>query len=111
MIDWEKSPRNIRFCLPEICVYENLAPLYLFTKRNENAPIKCIRDKTKLHMFEIIQFFLEGFVYHNPDPIKKVQRRRGSTSTGNYSDKLKNECIVLAKYRNNFYNMLTLNQI
>lgn len=65
-----------------------------------------------MHMFEIIQFFLEGFVLHNPAPIKK-NHRRGSTSfaVSNNTEKYKNECIVIAKYKNNIYNMLTLNQI
>ena len=63
-------------------------------------------------MFEIIQFFLEGFVYHNPQPVKKIAKRKASSFVvGNHAEKHKNECIIIAKYRNNFHNMLTLAQM
>lgn len=57
MIGWEKKPRKLRFALPEICIYENCSPVQLYSKRQEGSGIKIIHDKTKMHMFEIIQYF------------------------------------------------------
>lgn len=54
MADWEQKLRKLRFLLPEICVYENLQPIQLIIKKTENMHIKIIRDKSKMHMFEII---------------------------------------------------------
>ena len=68
LIDWDaRTNRKLRYHLPEICIYDNLEPVYLISKRKETGGCKLVHDKTKLHMFEIIQFFLEGFVFHNPE--------------------------------------------
>jgi hypothetical protein len=66
MSSWEPKTRKLRFLLPEICVYENSQPTELISKKQENQHIKIAREKAKLHMLEITQFFLEGFVFHNP---------------------------------------------
>ena len=58
MSEWQNKTKKLRFLLPEICVYENNSPLLLITKKGQNFPIKVLRDKSKLHMFEITQFFL-----------------------------------------------------
>lgn len=68
-------------------------------------------DKAKMHMFEVIRFLLEGFVYHNPAQSKTQRRKKNNFVFGTYSEKYKNECIVVAKYRNNSYNMFTFDQL
>ena len=63
-------------------------------------------------MFEIIRFLLEGFVIHNPNytSLNKGEKSHNAKMVS-YSKKYKNECIVLAKYRNNQYYLLTLVQL
>lgn len=50
-------------------------------------------------------------MHHNPEPSKKKHKRATSFAVGNHTEKYKNECIVVAKYRNNLFNMLTLSQM
>jgi hypothetical protein len=57
-------------------VYENSQPIELISKRYENQHIKIVKDKAKLHMFEITQFFLEGFVFHNPDHERNNKKKK-----------------------------------
>lgn len=63
---WEKYSRNIRYCLPDICLYQETHPIAFITKRTPHAKLKILRDQTKMHVFEVIRFLLEGFVYHSP---------------------------------------------
>ena len=63
-----------------------------------------------MHMFEVIRFLLEGFVYHNPFNTGNNEKSHNSKMVA-LSKKYKNECVVLAKYKNNQYHMLTLIQL
>ena len=49
-----------------------------------------VHDKTKLHMFEIIKFFLEGFVFHNPEPSRNPNKKGKNFVFGTFSEKYKN---------------------
>jgi hypothetical protein len=93
-------------------VYENSQPAELISKKQENQHAKINRDKAKLHMFEITQFFLEGFVYHNPEVQRNPKKKKIlSFKLSNHSDRDRNECIVIAKYKDNFHELLTLTQM
>ena len=49
--EWEKQPRQLRFCLPEICVFANGHPIYWVSKAKDNQSTKVIRNKLKMNMF------------------------------------------------------------
>ena len=87
---WEKHPRKIRFALPEICVYDQCHPICFISKRKEAGEIKINRDQSKMHMFEIIRFLLEGFVYHNPISNGQEKEKSHSAKMVAFSKKYKN---------------------
>lgn len=66
-------------------MYENEQPVELISKKHENFEIKCVKEKAKLHQFEIIQFFLEGYVFHNPDTQKTQRKRAVSFALSNHT--------------------------
>lgn len=104
-IVWQRFPRKIRFCLPEICVFLDSNPEYLVAKNKDIAPIKIIRKKSKVNMFQIKNFFLEGFLLHHPQVVNKKKEK------DTYKQKSKHQCIVAAKYVKNQTQLLTYDQI
>lgn len=105
LVQWEKFPRRMRLCLPETCVFFNGVPEYWIAKNKENAPTKITRSKSKMNMFEIQHFLLEGFLLHHPEVANK---KKGKDV---FKESASRQCIVAAKYAKNVTQLLTLDQI
>lgn len=102
---WEKLPRKVRLALPETCVFLGGNPEYWITKNKESAATRVVRSRSKMNMFEIEHFLLEGFLLHHPEVAHK---RRGKDA---FRDDARRQCIVAAKYSGNVTQLLTLAQI
>ena len=49
-----------------MCVFSEGNPEYWISKNKDSGPIKTIKKNSKMNMFEIKYFFLEGYLYHHP---------------------------------------------
>lgn len=67
LMSWDKFTRKMRFSLPEIGVFFGGTPVHLITKTKDTAPIKLIRSKSRLNVFELQHFFLDGYLQHQPE--------------------------------------------
>lgn len=117
----EKMNRKVKVVFPEVCVFEKGVPTVLISKKRETLPMKVIKNKEKLNGFEIRNFFVDGFTFHNNFKERvnfqqKVKRENGSVGLAvakyrrehfNYEEALKNECIVLVKYLDSSCQMMT----
>jgi hypothetical protein len=61
----DRMNRKIKIGLPEVCIFSKGAPTTLISKKRETLPMKMIRNKEKLNGFEINNFFIDGFMFHN----------------------------------------------
>ncbi len=61
----DKLNRRIKILLPEICIFEKGNPTCLITKKKDILPIKLLKNKEKMNAFEIQNFFMDGYIYHN----------------------------------------------
>lgn len=61
-----KYKRQIRFCLPEVCLFREARPWALVEKKKEGGAITISKSKSRLHFFEIQNFFLTSFIAHSP---------------------------------------------
>lgn len=61
-----------------------------------------IKNKEKLNFYEVKNFFLEGFLYHNRqfEAMRSRSFGRGAPEPKE-RDSLKNECITIARFRDN----------
>ena len=57
--------RKVKVIFPEVCVFEKGVPVCLISKKRETLPMKLIKNKEKLNGFEIRNFFVDGFTFHN----------------------------------------------
>ena len=57
--------RKVKMIFPEVCVFEKGVPVCLITKKRQTLPMKLIKNKEKLNGFEIHNFFVDGFTFHN----------------------------------------------
>ena len=116
----DKMTRKVKIIFPEICVFEKGVPTCLASKKRETLPIKTIKNKEKLNGFEINNFFIDGFIFHNnyKESVHKVKTKSSKENDKsnvvkykkehfNYDEALKNECIAIAKFINGTCQMIT----
>lgn len=105
LMEWDKMTRKLRFCLPEICVFFGGTPVHLITKSKESTPIKLIRNKSKLNIFELQHFFLDGYLQHMPEIINKKREKH------EFKEKMRQVLTIAAKYSKNVTALYTLDQL
>ena len=85
-----------------MCVFFCSNPIHLITKSKDTQPIKLIRSKSKLNMFELQHFFLDGFLAHNPSIVNKKKEKH------EWKERIKQVPLLAAKYSKNVTALLTL---
>lgn len=95
----------MRFSLPEICVFFGGTPVHLISKSKDNLPIKLIRSKSRLNAFELQHFFLDGYLQHQPEISNRKREKH------DFKEKMRQICIVAAKYAKNVTALMTLDQL
>lgn len=105
-MEWEKKcNRKLRFSLPEICVFFGGMPVHFITKPKDNSPVKLIRHKSKLNIFELHHFFLDGYLQHMPEVVNKKREKH------EFKEKMRQVCTIAAKYSKNVTALLTFDQL
>ena len=102
---WNKFTRKVRFSLPEICVFFGGMPSYLLTKPKDGQPIKIIRSKSMLNVFELQNFFLDGYLLHHPTTINKKREKH------EWKERMRQITVIAAKYAKNVTALFTLVQL
>lgn len=113
----DKQPRKIKFVVPELCFFEKGVPVALISKRREIAQLRIIKNKEKLNAFEIENFFIDGYVFHNNYQSKLEKQDDGRFKNlskdhfYNFRELLKTESLVLVKFKNDSCQMMNLTEL
>ena len=94
----EKMNRKVKLVFPEVCVFDKGVPTCLISKKRETLPMKLIKNKEKLNGFEIRNFFVDGFTFHNNFKERiNFQNKDKKENGGNVG-------LAIAKYRREHFN-------